>query len=205
MDLKVFASNHLDEFLEIVCKLPPKEVVILSGTNKFFKAVFDKYKNGICMEMLRNMGFKVSVNDDYDNFKVLRQIHDLGYDCVFYDDVDYLSRAAYKGHLELVKFFIEQDLYKKYSISAVTRAARAGQLDILKYFIEESGLPFDSEEILIEASSEGQYDIVKSIMSVCRFDNEIIREALRAAIEEDHHKIIILIFFLKFAESQKQQ
>ncbi|CAK4077818.1 unnamed protein product [Aphanomyces euteiches] len=77
----------------------------------------------------------------------------------------HLVNAAENGHLQLVRFFVEQNHVKQVD-QAVERAASKGHLDIVKFLVEHCHVK-DAEPAVKGAATYGHLEIVKFLVAHC--------------------------------------
>ncbi|KAH9186968.1 hypothetical protein AeNC1_011058 [Aphanomyces euteiches] len=77
----------------------------------------------------------------------------------------HLVNATENGHLQLVRFFVEQNHVKQVD-QAVERAASKGHLDIVKFLVEHCHVK-DAEPAVKGAATFGHLEIVKFLVAHC--------------------------------------
>jgi len=121
-------------------------------------------------------------NDDLESVKILLQRG-------FYNDYP-LRKAARYGHLEVVKYLLEQgaDLHVDNDYP-LRKAARYGHLEVVKYLLEQGAdLHVDNDYPLRYAAENGHLEVVKYLLEqgadLHAGDNDALRwAALRGHLE----------------------
>jgi len=93
--------------------------------------------------------------------------------------VDAVANAAKNGHLEFVKYLVENGA--KIGDHAVGYASLYGHLDVVKYLIEKGATIGDSA--VFNAAENGHLDVVKYLVDKL----EIVKDILKKAIKEAEH------------------
>lgn len=71
--------------------------------------------------------------------------------------------ALNDGHIDIVKFFLEQDLNDQQKSSALANAAEKGHIEIVKIFIQ-NGLASKIETAFTKAAAKGHKDIIELLL-----------------------------------------
>ena len=102
----------------------------------------------------------------------------------------YLSVAAENGHLNIVKYLVEQGIDFQEE-DALVYAVRNGHLDIVKYLVEKgSDIHINNEEPLREASKRGYLNIVKYLVERGADIHVNDDEPLRKARQNGHVDVV---------------
>lgn len=101
-----------------------------------------------------------------------------------------LCTAAFKGHLEVVKYLVSKGADVRWKSSrALQRAARMGHLNIVKYLVEVgSNIHADDDFAIAEATKMGHLEVVKYLVeqgsNLSSYGNRAVHNAIENGRED---------------------
>ena len=178
--------------IDIVSKIDPSNII---KTGKFMNQMIHENKNDIAYNKITSLGMKINKLDSYtvykfymdnkyelsdisdpsadiivkasncDNLAVVKYLVENGAD--IYNKDYALQEACSNGHLEVVKYLVEQNTKKSKRCEgfSLVSAAKNNHLDVVKYLLEKGvDIHTDNNDALRKASKNNHLEMVKYLV-----------------------------------------